>query len=238
MLALEYLHSQSVVHRDIKLENVLLDGKGNVRVTDFNVAKLLEERRTFSMKGTLFCMAPEVILKKGHDFAADFWSFGVFVYELLTGGPPFYSSDKQELKRQILGMDPRRYNLSFPTDMPTACRMFLSQLLVRDPKLRLGARRHDVAIMKAHPFFARLDWEKIYALEAVSPLLQSVEIITHARQTKLLRQHLNHSDQEMVPSYLSQQSCLVDDWDYVSGKWHDQGVNPGQALPHIERQPT
>ena len=66
-----------------------------MRLTDFNVAKALEERRTFSMKGTLFCMAPEVILKKGHDAAADFWSLGVLIYELLTGGPPFYSSDKQ-----------------------------------------------------------------------------------------------------------------------------------------------
>ena len=48
-------------------------------------------------------------------------SYGVLIYELLTGGPPFYSSDKQELKRQILGMDPRRFNLSFPPDMPTSC---------------------------------------------------------------------------------------------------------------------
>ena len=90
-----------------------------MRVTDFNVAKLLEEKRTFSMKGTLFCMAPEVIQKKGHDAAADFWSFGVLVYELLTGGPPFYSSDKLELKRQILGMNPRHFHVAFPPDMPT-----------------------------------------------------------------------------------------------------------------------
>ena len=152
LLALEYLHERHVIHRDIKLENILLDGEGYVRVTDFNVAKLIEERRTFSMKGTLFCMAPEVILKKGHDASADFWSFGVLIYELLTGGPPFYSPDKQELKRQILGMDPRRFNPSFPPDMPTACRMLLSQLLVREPRLRLGARKQDVAIMKAHPF--------------------------------------------------------------------------------------
>ena len=78
-----------------------------MRLTDFNVAKLLEERRTFSMKGTLFCMAPEVIQKKGHDTAADFWSYGVLVYELLTGGPPFYSSDKQELKRQARATSPK-----------------------------------------------------------------------------------------------------------------------------------
>jgi len=234
LLALDYLHSHNVVHRDVKLENVLLDQKGFVRLTDFNVAKMMEERRTFSMKGTLFCMAPEVILKKGHDFAADFWSLGIFVYELLTGGPPYYSNDKQELKRQILGMDPRRFNLSFPPDTPTACRMILNQLLVRDPKLRLGARRQDVAIMKAHPFFSRLDWEKLLAKEMPSPLLQSVEMVAHARQQKLQRQQLDQSDQELVPSYLSQQSCLVEDWDYVANNWRDGCcAGSGQSSPRL-----
>ena len=130
-MALEYLHSRQILHRDIKLENVLLDGEGYVRLTDFNVAKVLEERRTvgsrpkpmsdeslapsqvleerrtFSMKGTLFCMAPEVILKKGHDAAADFWSLGVLIFEMVTGGPPFFSADKAELKRQVTGLRPR-----------------------------------------------------------------------------------------------------------------------------------
>lgn len=227
LLALDYLHDNLVVHRDIKLENVLLDGRGYVRLTDFNVAKQMEERRTFSMKGTLFCMAPEVILKKGHDFSADYWSFGILVYELLAGAPPFYSSDKQELKRQILGMDPRRYNLCFPPEMPTACRMLLSQLLVRDPKQRLGSRRQDVPIMKSHPFFGRLNWDELLAKTLPSPLLPSVEMVAAARQAKAHRQHLDTVDREMVPSYLSQQSsALIDDWDYVAGNSPRDGPSP------------
>ena len=152
--------SLQILHRDIKLENVLLDGEGYVRLTDFNVAKVLEERRTFSMKGTLFCMAPEVILKKGHDAAADFWSLGVLIFEMVTGGPPFFSADKAELKRQILGLDAHHANLYCPADVPTACRMLLSQLFVRDPKHRLGARRADLPLLKAHSFFGRLNWER------------------------------------------------------------------------------
>ena len=76
---------------------------------------------------------------------------------------------------------------------------------------------------QAHPFFGRLDWEKLYSKECSSPLLQSVEMVAQARQQKLQRQQLDQSDQEMVPSYLSQQSCLVDDWDYVAGKWNEAG---------------
>lgn len=217
LLALEYLHTHAIVHRDIKLENILLDGDGYVRLTDFNVAKLLEERRTFSMKGTLFCMAPEVIQKKGHDTAADFWSYGVLIYELLTGGPPFYSSDKQELKRQILGMSPRHFHVAFPPDMPTACRMLLQQLIVREPKLRLGARRQDVAIMKAHPFFGRLDWDRLLAKQLPSPLKQSVEAIAQSRLQKASRNPIPTVDGEFAPSYLSRQSsALVEDWDYVA----------------------
>jgi serine/threonine protein kinase len=221
LLALEYLHSHAIIHRDIKLENILLDGEGYVRVTDFNVAKLLEERRTFSMKGTLFCMAPEVIQKKGHDAAADFWSYGVLIFELLTGGPPFYSSDKQELKRQILGMNPRTYHISFPHDMPTSCRMLLQQLLVREPKLRLGARKQDVAIMKAHPFFGRLDWDQLLARQLPSPLKQSVEVVVEARAHRAQRHPLPTADHEMAPSYLSRQSsALIEDWDYVAPNEH------------------
>ena len=217
LLALEYLHTHAIVHRDIKLENILLDGDGYVRLTDFNVAKLLEERRTFSMKGTLFCMAPEVIQKKGHDTAADFWSYGVLIYELLTGGPPFYSSDKQELKRQILGMSPRHFHVAFPPDMPTACRMLLQQLIVREPKLRLGARRQDVAIMKAHPFFGRLDWDRLLAKQLPSPLKQSVEVVVQSRLQKASRNPIPTVDGEFAPSYLSRQSsALVEDWDYVA----------------------
>jgi len=219
LMALEYLHARQIVHRDIKLENVLLDAEGYVRVTDFNVAKVMEERRTYSMKGTLFCMAPEVILKKGHDAAADFWSFAVLIFEMVTGGPPFFSNDKQELKRRILGIDPHHVSLFFPPDVPTSCRMLLSQLFVRDPKHRLGARRQDMALLKAHPFFGRLNWERLYAKQLPSPLRHSVEALMHSRANgNSQRKHaLNSTDQDMAPSYLSQQhSALVQGWDYVA----------------------
>ena len=114
-------------------------------------------------------------------------------------------------------MDPRRFNLAFPPDMPTACRMLLSQLLVRDPRLRLGSRKQDVVIMKAHPFFGRLDWEKLLKKELPSPLKQSVEVVAQARAGRAMRHPIPTNDAEMAPSYLSRQSsALVADWDYVA----------------------
>jgi len=218
LLALEYLHSRHIIHRDLKLENVLLDGEGHVRLTDFNVAKLLEERRTYSMKGTLFCMAPEVILKKGHDAGADFWSLGVLIYEMVTGVPPFYSSDKAELKRMILGIEPHRTHLVLPQEMPTCCRMLISQLLVREQRTRLGARPQDIAIMKAHPFFGRLNWDAMLSKQLRSPLRDSVQLHVQSRTaaTQRSKRLAGTAEQDLAPSSVSQQqSTIVQGWDYV-----------------------
>jgi hypothetical protein len=97
--------------------------------------------------------------------------------------------------------------------------MLLSQLFVRDPKHRLGARRQDLALLKAHPFFGRLHWERLYAKQLPSPLRHAVESLPQSRALGSTRpKHaLNSVDQDMAPSYLSQQhSALVQGWDYVS----------------------
>jgi len=216
LLALEYLHARRIVHRDLKLENVLLDQEGHVRLADFNVAKLLEERRTYSMKGTLFCMAPEVILKRGHDAAADYWSLGVLLFEMITGSPPFYAADKQELKRQILGIEPHRSHVPLPPELSQNSRLLISQLLVRDPRTRLGARSQDLAMIKAHPFFNRLDWEKLLAKQLNSPLRDAVQLLMQARTQNAHRKRPDPTmEQELSPGSV-QQSALVQEWDYVS----------------------
>lgn len=93
MLALEALHSQDVVYRDLKPENILLDAGGHVKLVDFGFSKRIEKKMTNTFAGTPEYMAPEVILGVGHSKAADLWSLGVVVFEMLSGKPPFWSFD-------------------------------------------------------------------------------------------------------------------------------------------------
>ncbi|XP_010553159.1 PREDICTED: serine/threonine-protein kinase AtPK1/AtPK6-like isoform X2 [Tarenaya hassleriana] len=84
--AVSHLHEKGIMHRDLKPENILLDADGHVMLTDFGLAKEFDENtRSNSMCGTVEYMAPEIVQGKGHDKAADWWSVGILLYEMLTG---------------------------------------------------------------------------------------------------------------------------------------------------------
>ena len=100
-LAVEYLHSKQIAHRDLKPENVLIGADGHVRLTDFGFAKKIEDK-TYTFCGTPDYLAPEIILGQGYDRGADWWAFGVLLFELLTGYPPFYDTNLEKKYCRIL----------------------------------------------------------------------------------------------------------------------------------------
>lgn len=103
LLGLEYLHSKKILYRDMKPENILLDEVGNASLADFGISKELEDSaKTKSFVGTPEYVAPEVILQKGYDKTIDIWCFGVLLFEMVFGHPPFHNKNHNALLSMIL----------------------------------------------------------------------------------------------------------------------------------------
>lgn len=133
--ALHYLHSQRIIHRDMKPQNILIGARGTVKLCDFGFARTMSSNTIVltSIKGTPLYMAPELVQEKPYDHTADLWSLGVILYELYVGQPPFYTNSIYTLINLIV-KDPVKY----PKEMSKEFRSFLKGLLNKTPSKRLS----------------------------------------------------------------------------------------------------
>nr|AML76494.1 putative LOV domain-containing protein [Adiantum raddianum] len=187
VIALEYLHCQGIIYRDLKPENVLLQRNGHVVLTDFDLSFLTSctpqlvrpahppgKRRKYkpvpppffmaepettsnSFVGTEEYIAPEVITGAGHSSAVDWWAVGILLYEMIYGRTPFRGKNRQKTFANVLHKD-----LTFPSSIPAslAARQLIHALLHRDPANRLGSATgaHEI---KSHAFFHGINWPLI-----------------------------------------------------------------------------
>ncbi len=167
-LALEYLHSLNIVYRDLKTENIMLDAEGHIKLIDFGLSKVLRDGAdlTQTFCGTVEYMAPEVVMRApGHGLAADWWSFGVFAFDLLTGRSPFHSvKGKKETKERIL-----RGKFTVPQFVTADAGDLIRRLLRRNAERRLGGGERGAAEVKEHAFFRGVDWEAALRRECRPP---------------------------------------------------------------------
>ncbi|VDO29636.1 unnamed protein product [Onchocerca flexuosa] len=164
--SLEHLHRQGIIYRDLKPENILLDSRGHVKLTDFGLCKeaIEGDQKTHTFCGTIEYMAPEILMRVGHNKAVDWWSLGALTYDMLTGGPPFTADNRKKTIDKIL-----KGRLTLPSFLSMEARDLIKRLLKRHVETRLGAGPEDAYEIKQHSFFRSFNWDLVYARQLEPP---------------------------------------------------------------------
>ncbi|KAI5932179.1 RAC-beta serine/threonine-protein kinase [Manis javanica] len=169
--ALEYLHSKDVVYRDIKLENLMLDKDGHIKITDFGLCKegISDGATMKTFCGTPEYLAPEVLEDNDYGRAVDWWGLGVVMYEMMCGRLPFYNQDHERLFELILMEEIR-----FPRTLSPEAKSLLAGLLKKDPKQRLGGGPGDAREVMEHRFFLGINWQDVMQKKLLPPFKPQV----------------------------------------------------------------
>uniref|UniRef100_A0A8C7HMM8 protein kinase C n=1 Tax=Oncorhynchus kisutch TaxID=8019 RepID=A0A8C7HMM8_ONCKI len=172
VLGLQFLHEHKIVYRDLKLDNLLLDTEGYVKIADFGLCKegMGFRDRTSTFCGTPEFLAPEVLTETSYTRAVDWWGLGVLVFEMLVGESPFPGDDEEEVFDSIVNDEVR-----YPRFLSTEAISIMRRLLRRSPERRLGAGERDAEEVKKHLFFRNMDWNGLLSKKVKPPFVPTIQ---------------------------------------------------------------
>jgi len=172
ILGLQYLHEHDIVYRDLKLDNLLLDAEGYVKIADFGLCK---EGMGFGQKTGTFCgtpefLAPEVLTETSYTRSVDWWGLGVLIFEMLVGESPFPGDDEEEVFDSIVNDEVR-----YPRFLSNDSIALMRRLLRKNPERRLGSSQRDAEDIKKQPFFKDMKWESLLNRKLKAPFKPTVK---------------------------------------------------------------
>ncbi|KAI9098149.1 hypothetical protein DFS34DRAFT_619776 [Phlyctochytrium arcticum] len=225
---LQYLHAMGIVHRDLKLQNILLDDAGNVKICDFGFSRAVHQDVTLtSVKGTPIYMAPELIREQPYTYAIDLWALGVMLYELYVGKPPFYTTNIFKLVNMITEDD-----VKWPPEMPSDLKALLDGLLQKVPEDRL-----DWPQLFKHAFLQLPESEKGAASRKVDSAIDvSMDPSTTSPKLAQSKKYAESGYRDAGSTYSSQTTTLeqepIQAYTFPNGKVNWEAL--GQLSPNSD----
>jgi protein kinase N len=174
VLGLQYLHESKIIYRDLKLDNLLLDTEGYVKIADFGLCKegMGYGDRTGTFCGTPEFLAPEVLTETSYTRAVDWWGLGVLIFEMLVGESPFPGDDEEEVFDSIVNDEVR-----YPRFLSLESIAIMRRLLRKNPDRRLGSSERDAEDVKKQAFFRTIQWDELLLRRVKPPFVPTVHSV-------------------------------------------------------------
>ncbi|XP_049542048.1 serine/threonine-protein kinase N isoform X5 [Anopheles darlingi] len=171
VLGLQYLHESKIIYRDLKLDNLLLDTEGYVKIADFGLCKegMGFGDRTGTFCGTPEFLAPEVLTETSYTRAVDWWGLGVLIFEMLVGESPFPGDDEEEVFDSIVNDEVR-----YPRFLSLEAIAIMRRLLRKNPDRRLGSSERDAEDVKRQAFFRNIVWDDLLLRKVKPPFVPTI----------------------------------------------------------------